>query len=59
MPWARPTAFFLPASVPQQRPKEPLGRLERLAESSSEFQAVVQGFLWHTGHSPQQDLRVR
>ncbi|XP_052507791.1 protein mono-ADP-ribosyltransferase PARP10 [Budorcas taxicolor] len=40
-------AFPLAASsstLPQQRPKEPLGRLERLAESSSEFQAVVQAF---------------
>lgn len=43
-PRAWPAALFLPASVPQQRPKEPLGRLERLAESSSEFQAVVQAF---------------
>lgn len=41
------SAFPLAAScstLPQQRPKEPLGRLERLAESSSEFQAVVQAF---------------
>ncbi|KAF4022152.1 hypothetical protein G4228_014299, partial [Cervus hanglu yarkandensis] len=41
------SAFPLVAScstLPQQRPKEPLGRLERLAESSSEFQAVVQAF---------------
>ncbi|XP_059971468.1 protein mono-ADP-ribosyltransferase PARP10 isoform X3 [Mesoplodon densirostris] len=30
--------------VPQQRPREPLGRLERVAESSSEFQTVVQAF---------------
>ncbi|OWK04190.1 hypothetical protein Celaphus_00016116 [Cervus elaphus hippelaphus] len=38
------SAFPLVAScstLPQQRPKEPLGRLERLAESSSEFQAVA------------------
>ncbi|XP_055288156.1 protein mono-ADP-ribosyltransferase PARP10 isoform X2 [Moschus berezovskii] len=41
------SAFPLAAScstLPQQRPKEPLGRLERIAESSSEFQAVVQAF---------------
>ena len=31
-------------SVPQQRPREPLGRLECVAESSSEFQTVVQAF---------------
>ncbi|XP_059971467.1 protein mono-ADP-ribosyltransferase PARP10 isoform X2 [Mesoplodon densirostris] len=40
-------AFPLAASgptLPQQRPREPLGRLERVAESSSEFQTVVQAF---------------
>ncbi|MBW03308.1 Poly [ADP-ribose] polymerase 10, partial [Eschrichtius robustus] len=40
-------AFPLAASgptLPQQRPREPLGRLECVAESSSEFQTVVQAF---------------
>ncbi|XP_057592735.1 protein mono-ADP-ribosyltransferase PARP10 isoform X2 [Hippopotamus amphibius kiboko] len=31
-------------TLPEQRPRGPLGRLERLAESSSEFQTVVQAF---------------
>nr|XP_058899216.1 protein mono-ADP-ribosyltransferase PARP10 isoform X2 [Kogia breviceps] len=31
-------------SVPQQRPREPLGRLECVAESSSEFHTVVRAF---------------
>ncbi|XP_066873779.1 protein mono-ADP-ribosyltransferase PARP10 isoform X2 [Kogia breviceps] len=40
-------AFPLAASgptLPQQRPREPLGRLECVAESSSEFHTVVRAF---------------
>ncbi|XP_057387827.1 protein mono-ADP-ribosyltransferase PARP10 isoform X2 [Balaenoptera acutorostrata] len=46
-PWDQSLAFPLAASgptLPQQRPREPLGRLECVAESSSEFQTVVQAF---------------
>ncbi|XP_036686507.1 protein mono-ADP-ribosyltransferase PARP10 isoform X1 [Balaenoptera musculus] len=39
-----PHPLSLCVSVPQQRPREPLGRLECVAESSSEFQTVVQAF---------------
>ncbi|XP_004265436.3 protein mono-ADP-ribosyltransferase PARP10 [Orcinus orca] len=49
--WAGPRdqslAFPSEASgptLPQQRPREPLGRLECVAESSSEFHTVVQAF---------------
>ncbi|XP_007118251.3 protein mono-ADP-ribosyltransferase PARP10 isoform X3 [Physeter macrocephalus] len=46
-PWDQSLAFPSVASgptLPQQRPREPLGRLECVAESSSEFHTVVQAF---------------
>uniref|UniRef100_G1NYJ8 Poly [ADP-ribose] polymerase n=2 Tax=Myotis lucifugus TaxID=59463 RepID=G1NYJ8_MYOLU len=46
-PWGQSVTYPLEASSPtgpQQRPKGPWGRLERLAEDSPEFQEVVQTF---------------
>nr|XP_013001194.1 poly [ADP-ribose] polymerase 10 isoform X2 [Cavia porcellus] len=43
-PWDQSLAFPSGVSVPEQSLNEPLGRLEGLAESTREFQEVVQAF---------------
>ncbi|XP_005395891.1 PREDICTED: poly [ADP-ribose] polymerase 10 [Chinchilla lanigera] len=43
-PWDQSVAFPFGMSVPEQRLKEPLGRLEGLADNTREFQEVVQAF---------------
>lgn len=60
VPQAWPRPFPPCVSGPWQRPKGPLGRLESLAESSREFQEVVQAFYdtLDTGHGRVRIVRV-